>query len=256
MKSIAELNKKMWFRFIKVVYALALLLALAFYNLLNFAYGVERLDLGATKIICNISNNEAGQTQTTAKEVGAYFSKTDFPNGEFDYQNYFEGYNEFSISKIMEFCIPTMNKEEDVYLAQFMIEVLADDDSQLFKEYLADPDITSQGKANARKVLAENDPQNVLAMGMIIGQKYPYLLESLDEKLDARFESINSAYVNSEKASYLTFGVKVFEVVPSISPLQFIFYLLIGNAVVLAIFEAIRRAFYYIVLGSFKPKKS
>jgi hypothetical protein len=34
-----------------------------------------------------------------------------------------------------------------------------------------------------------------------------------------------------------------------------LFTSLVGNLVIILIFEAIRRAFYYIVLGSIKPKK-
>lgn len=46
-----------------------------------------------------------------------------------------------------------------------------------------------------------------------------------------------------------------FEINPVYSYITFVEYFIVGNLIVLFIFEAIRKAFYYVVLGSLKPAK-
>lgn len=60
---------------------------------------------------------------------------------------------------------------------------------------------------------------------------------------------------DSEKTSYLNYSIKLFTIDPVFTYHKFLAYFFIGNLSILLFFEIIRRIFYYIVLGTIKPKK-
>jgi hypothetical protein len=71
-----------------------------------------------------------------------------------------------------------------------------------------------------------------------------------DEKL------IESAPYSSAKEKYLDFSTKLFDIVPQYTCFEFLKYFALVNVAVIAILEVLRRIFYYIVLGSFRPPKA
>ncbi len=74
--------------------------------------------------------------------------------------------------------------------------------------------------------------------------------------LDSEIKKITSGYkTNQEKASYLDFSVKFFDIKPVFTYDAFIKYFIIGNVIILFVFEIIKRTFYYIATGTVKPSK-
>lgn len=73
--------------------------------------------------------------------------------------------------------------------------------------------------------------------------------------LESEIQKIsNETLTNYEKADLLDFSIKFFEVRPSFTHIKFIEYLLIGNFSIFIFFEILRHIFYYVVLGTFRPK--
>lgn len=71
-----------------------------------------------------------------------------------------------------------------------------------------------------------------------------------------QYKAMTSGYKSdTQKASYLDYSIHLFDIKPVYSYMQFILYILLSNILVFVIFEIIRRIFYYIFLGSIKPKK-
>ena len=90
---------------------------------------------------------------------------------------------------------------------------------------------------------------------MVKKEQRPPLTDSEIKYLDEIIPKIESSYINSDKAKYLDYSIKLFDIKPVYSYSKFIKYFVVGNILILFFFEAIRRTFYYIVLGSVKPKK-
>lgn len=67
---------------------------------------------------------------------------------------------------------------------------------------------------------------------------------------------IESAPYNSAKEKYLNFSTKLFDVVPQYTYLVFLKYFVLANIAICATLEILRRIFYYIVLGKFRPPKT
>lgn len=59
---------------------------------------------------------------------------------------------------------------------------------------------------------------------------------------------------DAQKVSYLDYSVKLFDIKPVYSYGEFFTSFIIVNILILIVFEAIKRVFYYIVLGTAKPK--
>jgi hypothetical protein len=81
-----------------------------------------------------------------------------------------------------------------------------------------------------------------------------FLSNAYNEDWNA-YEQETSGLFESEKTQYLDFSVRQFDVTPAFTYSRFLWLFFMGNFLTLLIFEAVRRAFYYIVLGSVKPKK-
>lgn len=81
------------------------------------------------------------------------------------------------------------------------------------------------------------------------------MTESEKKYLDDVLPKIESAITNSQKSNYLNYSVKLFDIKPVFSYGDFITSFLITNLIIIAGFEIIRRAFYYIILGSIRPPK-
>jgi len=79
-------------------------------------------------------------------------------------------------------------------------------------------------------------------------------LDSLNNDWNAYKKETANMFGNA-KAQYLDFSFHMFDITPVFTYNSFLELFFIGNIVILLIFEAIRRGFYYIVLGSIKPEK-
>ena len=154
----------------------------------------------------------------TPKQIGVELSNYQLKDG-FDYKNFFEGYNDYAIKAIFKNCYKQANDDIDVFAAQKVYEVWGNDRLMVKKE------------------------------------QRPPLTDSEIKYLDEIIPKIESSYINSDKAKYLDYSIKLFDIKPVYSYSKFIKYFVVGNILILFFFEAIRRTFYYIVLGSVKPKK-
>lgn len=154
----------------------------------------------------------------TPKQIGIELSNYELKDG-FNYKNFFEGYNDYAIKTIFKNCYQPTNDDIDVFAAQKVYEVYGNDRLAIKKD------------------------------------ERPPLTESEKKYLDETIPKIENSYINSDKAKYLNYSVKLFDIQPSYTYSKFIKYFVIGNLLILIFFEIIRRAFYYVVLGSIKPKK-
>ena len=177
-KTISDLNEKSWYRFLKVIFIVSLLLILGVFNLFAFfGEDIKQLDLNQTTIQCNL-----GITKEvfTAQGLGLKLWNSDFPNEQFNYKTFNEGNNNLAIWTVLKECYPT----------------------------------AQMGTYN-----------------------YDY---SQDQYL---------------RNQYLSSGADEFTIKPVFTYESFLEIFIYGNIIILIIFEAIRRAFYYIFLGRFKPEE-
>ncbi len=77
-----------------------------------------------------------------------------------------------------------------------------------------------------------------------------------DDYLKEQFKIMTEGYKSKDqKISYLDYSIHLFDIKPVYTYKDFVLYFLIINFSILLIFEVLRRIFYYIVLGTIKPKK-
>jgi hypothetical protein len=213
-KTLQYLNSKAWYRLLKVIFGLCVLLVLGIYNFIVINDGVKNIDNDKTAISCTY-----GDKQTlTPKQIGIELSNYELRDG-FNYKNFFEGYNDYAIKTIFKSCYTQSNDNVDIFAAQRVYEVVGNDNLLIKKE------------------------------------ERPPLTDTQKKYLDETIPKIENSYINSDKAKYLDYSIKLFDIKPSYTYNKFIKYFVIGNLLILLLFEVLRRAFYYIVLGSVKPKK-
>lgn len=214
-KTIKHLNTKAWYRLVKVIFILLFVIVLLIVNGIIFSEN----DFKQVVLGKTKITCTYGDKKTfTADEINLYsLSADEFLNGNFDYKTYFEGYgNEYDIRDIVNKCHPQDNSNFDVFAFQKVIEAVGDDVLKMEKE--------------------ERPPEFISDANM--------------EKI----HKIEKAY-GSEKLKYLDYTVKFFDISPVFSYIPFIKIFLLANVIIFAVFEIIRRVFYYVTLGSFRPKK-
>lgn len=214
-KTIKHLNTKAWYRLVKVIFILLFAIVLLIANGLIFSE-TDFKQVSLDKT--KITCTYGDKKSFTADDINLYsLSADEFPNGKFDYKTYFEGYgNEYDIRDIVNECHPQDNSYFDVFAFQKVTEAVGDEMLKMKKE--------------------ERPPEFISDADM--------------EKID----KVEKAY-GSEKTKYLDYSVKLFDISPVFSFMPFIKIFLLTNIIILAVFEIIRRAFYYITLGSLRPKK-
>lgn len=217
MKTITEINTKWWYRLVKVIFILLFAIVLLIANGLIFSQtDFKQISLDKTKISCTYGDKK----EFMASEASPYLlSSDDFKGEKFDYKYYFERYgNEYNIRDILNNCYTPENEYFDVFAMQRVYEVYG---------------------AERLKIR---------------GTDRPPLTEDERQYLDQEITKIESAY-GSSKYKYLDYSVKLFDISPVFSHIPFLKTFLLTNLIILAVFEVIRRAFYYIILGSLRPKK-
>lgn len=77
-----------------------------------------------------------------------------------------------------------------------------------------------------------------------------------EDYLESQVREMATGYKsNEQKNAYLDYSVHLFDIKPIYSHVEFIEKIITVNLIIVVFFELIRRSFYYIVLGSIKPKK-
>lgn len=223
MKTIKELNEKIWYRFLKVIYIFVLLIVLLLTNIFEFADfkdGIKTPDNSKTKITCAYKDKKEFTPQDAGIDLKS-LSENIFDNGIFEYKNLFDGYNQTEITKILDKCYNTTIQKsgfipDDVYVLQRIYEVIK-----------ASPDYQNHTihATDAEKATLDND-----------------------------LSKIDQAY-GSDKVKYLDFSIKLFDIKPEFTYVPFIQIFTLMNLSILALFELFKRIFYYIILGTVRPKK-
>lgn len=77
---------------------------------------------------------------------------------------------------------------------------------------------------------------------------------STDELIE--IAKIYDTFSTSEKTSYLDYSFKLFDINPVLTYEKFLLLFLLGNVVIILIFELFRRISYYILLGKIFPAKN
>lgn len=117
-KTLQYLNSKAWYRLLKVVFGLCILIALVIFNGIIISDGVKSIDNNKTTISCSYDDKKI----LTPKQIGIELSNYEFKN-RFDYKNFFEGYNNYAIRTIFKNCYQPTSDNIDVFAAQKVYEV-------------------------------------------------------------------------------------------------------------------------------------
>jgi len=224
-KTLNYLNSKIWYRFLKVLFCLAFLIILGVYNLFLFSYGTTQVDQNKTTIYCNLREPTETKTPFSPASIGVYLSSSDFTNGQFNYKNYFESYNSFAIESIIKRCYPKTSSTADIYDVQKEAEI-----------------VNQLGLVNSEGVVLQSQDAT---QSQLDAYKTDY----------ANYQKETNSLFGTEKAQYLDFSYQLFNITPVFTSKSFWEFFLIGNFVILLIFEVLRRVFYYVVLGSVRPEK-
>lgn len=234
-KTISQLNSKVWYRLLKVIYIIFILLLLLFFNAVVL-YDVDTKNLDSTKTLiqCNYKDKKV----FTAKSAYLNLSYSDFKNELFDYRYFFEGYNDNKIKTILQQCYDTENIDElDVFAIQRIYEIDG-------LNYL-----TSE---NNQKITFENG-----VSANFDGIPSPQDIEEVKKELfKADINKIRLAILTKDKIKYLDFNIHLFNIKPVFSYAKFVIIFIICNLSIIFAFELFRRLFYYIVLGNLRPKKN
>lgn len=218
--TISDLNAKAWYRLLKVCFVIAVIIVLGIYNILVFSNGVKQVDENKTAIKCGygLADNEA---TFSPKDIGITFESSDFVDGKLDYKAFFESFNDYSIGAILKKCYP--KSTGDIYDSQRQVELMSENGF-------------------------------ITASGSLSDSISPEQMDAYQTGYNSYKQETKYLFANT-KASYLDFSYKMFDVTPQFSYTEFLLLFILGNIGFLMGFEVIRRIFYYVVLGSFRPKK-
>lgn len=217
MTKIHNLNEKGWYRFLKVFSFLVTLLAIIGSGVAIYENNGGIKTINANKTIVTC-NFLSSPEPFSLSSIDLDISKEYFNGNSFNYESYFGGYyTDYDIKKIWKEC-----KKNNPDVDMDAIDGLDIIVMQRFAEILRSDQ----------------------------SEEFKNMQYTLDGKL------ISSAYTKSEKVKHLDFSFKAFDIEPSYSYTKTILTILGATAGILIVFEIIRRVFYYIVLGSFRPKKN
>jgi hypothetical protein len=102
MKTLEDLNKKWWYRFLKVIFGVSLLVVLGVINVIAFSGEVKKVDLNNTTIECS----KTIKNSFSAQDISLDLRSNNFPDGNFNYKTFFENTDEFELNKIFTKCFP------------------------------------------------------------------------------------------------------------------------------------------------------
>lgn len=95
MKTLQALNEKAWYRFLKVIYILLLILVIAvtFIIIYSSNHGFKTIDNKKTEIKCNVGNKKVFKASEHGIELSDYY----FDNGKLNYPNFLQYHNSDAI---------------------------------------------------------------------------------------------------------------------------------------------------------------
>lgn len=103
-KTISELNSKMWYRFLKVIFCVLFSLIILIFNGVIIKLGIKRLDNDKTIINCTQQDKKILSPQ----KIGVLFSSDEFKDG-FNYEKYIYNYNDYNLKQILNSCYNPQN---------------------------------------------------------------------------------------------------------------------------------------------------
>jgi hypothetical protein len=111
-KTLAQLNENSWYRLIKVIFLLALVVILIVFNLLIISYGVKQIDSSKTTISCSELSHLNNPSQTfTPDDINISLNLSDFQKGKVDI---IDLNNEDVLTRIFNNCYSPTQAESDV----------------------------------------------------------------------------------------------------------------------------------------------
>jgi hypothetical protein len=222
--TLTELNKKWWYRLIKVVYVLLFALVLCFSVAIVVGEGPAITDPAETIVVCNPDQapifRDAPQNKLTAERLeilvpGRYV----FENGALSLEKYFQSYRDGDIRRIFAACggaVNATNDTFDIYVQQRLVEMVA------------------------------RNRQNEQASSSVI---------KLSDDDITELERIENSVDVYEKSKYVTFKPRPFDIIPGYDYYPLIKAVTLTILLVVLIFEALRRLFYYVVTGRLRPQR-
>lgn len=240
MKTVKELNEKIWYRILKVIFILIFIVLIIGYNLsIINEIKLKTVDPNRTVITCDFFRKQDKHKNYTAKDMNLKLDIDNFKDTKFDYKDFYTN-NKYIVTEILKYC-SSKNKDRlskllsydnDIFKMQKTLELQMKND--IWKNDSGDGFVDTNG--------------NVIN---ISDEKYKIMNEELTKYKDYTGGLISDA----DKSKFLDFDVEVFKIEPSFTHVRFTKYLLIGNSVIVLLFEFIRRIFYYVILGKLKPLK-
>jgi hypothetical protein len=179
-KTISHLNNKVWYRLIKVIYIVAILIAITISSAIIVDSNSRRFDNGKSYVIC-YDGKKSG-----LKDISVYLNSDYVPS-------YYE-------NDIRQFCLTNSD------------------------------------------------------LGEIAKSKYPQYNDFSNEEVGKRLKENNSFFLKS-----VLVQTKNYSLTPIYTNRNWFITIgecILGALVILLISETIKRVFYYIVLGSLRPKKN
>lgn len=128
-KTLAYINSKVWYRLLKVIFVLCLLLSLVFLNIAIASNGIKNVDSDKTSIFCTYGDKKI----FTPRQLGLTFLSGQFKQG-FKYKSFFEGYNDYDIKEILKNCYKRSDEDIDIFAVQKIYEVWGHDRLIISKE--------------------------------------------------------------------------------------------------------------------------
>ncbi len=237
-KTISYLNGKVWYRILKVFFILVVLIGITAYNALILdEYGLKTINPDKTVIQCKQRNSIDSGKSFSPKDIGLGLESSDFPNGSFNYKYFYTHSYDFEISKILETCYDNnkalvssiLQGDRDIYELQKLYELQVKYD------------------------FWNNGGNSVTSKNQVINEGDERLVSAVTELSEYRDE-VKDIY-GDNRAKLLDFNASAFEIIPVLSYAGFLKLFLLGNSIILVVFEIIRRSFYFIALGTLRPKK-
>jgi hypothetical protein len=246
-KSITELNAHSWYRLLKVVYSAAFVLLGLTSLAIVFGVNQEQIlfDSAKTTITCN----DSAKTQITAQQLDMYFSPADFSNGQFNYAN-----NLDAVQLIQEVCVsvggplpldPQQEKNLQQLIGQHATSTL---------------DIAGYIRAmRAAGIPDDESYDHLIALGYVDVTGDITTTQQASSTTSVTIQRIVDGYKASQSDEYPAFLPSDITVKPVYAHeggwLDIMLFSLLDILVILGLAEGFRRVFYYVVLGTSRPRK-
>ena len=220
-KTLSYLNSKVWYRFLKVLFSLSFLLIFVTYNIVIYSEGTKRLDVERTVIQCNIpytvNKIPDGYRQLNLKETSldSYWSLAYVS----DYKDFYSNtFNESRVKNILSKCSGVKDLDQI--------------DTKFWQAF---SDIKNDSATNPEAAALYNSVTSPSEDGHMTISKSVFARLTLDD--------------------LLTYKSHQFDIKPAYSYSEFLEYFIFGNIIILLLSQMVIRLFYYIILGSIRPKK-